>query len=161
MAIRWLPTSEPEASLHLQRPLVPRLAHALQATEQSALTTWDCHLVSGGTGGIGLLTVRWLAQRGSGALSLASRGGAVACEMAVEWERVRTASATTLVRRCDSAEEVHVQQLLALVAGPLRLAGVWHAAGVLADGLLTSQTAGALARVCAPKAHGAWALQRA
>ena len=39
--------------------------------------------------------------------------------------------------------------------------GVWHAAGVLADGLLTSQVAGSLARVCAPKTHGACTLQRA
>ena len=41
-----------------------------------------------------------------------------------------------------------------------RLEGVWHAAGVLADGLLARQTAATLARVYGPKAHGAWALQR-
>ena len=42
-----------------------------------------------------------------------------------------------------------------------RLAGVWHAAGVLADGLLARQTAATVRRVYAPKAHGAWGLQRA
>ena len=39
--------------------------------------------------------------------------------------------------------------------------GVWHAAGVLADGLLPKQSAATLARVCAPKAHGGHALQQA
>ena len=45
--------------------------------------------------------------------------------------------------------------------GGARLAGVWHAAGVLADGLLRSQTAEAFRRVYAPKAVGGWGLQRA
>ena len=38
--------------------------------------------------------------------------------------------------------------------------GVWHAAGVLADGLLARQTAATLARVYGPKAHAAWSVQR-
>ena len=38
---------------------------------------------------------------------------------------------------------------------------MWHAAGVLADGLLRGQTAASLRRVYAPKANGAWALQHA
>ena len=41
------------------------------------------------------------------------------------------------------------------------IAGVWHAAGVLADTVLPKQAAPALARVCAPKAHGAWSLHGA
>ena len=38
---------------------------------------------------------------------------------------------------------------------------MWHAAGVLSDGLLRSQTAATVRRVFAPKAVGAWALQQA
>ena len=34
--------------------------------------------------------------------------------------------------------------------------GVWHAAGVLADGLLPKQAAATMARVYGPKAHAAW-----
>ena len=40
------------------------------------------------------------------------------------------------------------------------LAGVWHAAGVLADGLLARQTAATLRHVYGPKAHAAWSVQR-
>jgi 3-oxoacyl-(acyl-carrier-protein) synthase/thioesterase domain-containing protein/acyl carrier protein/ubiquinone/menaquinone biosynthesis C-methylase UbiE len=45
--------------------------------------------------------------------------------------------------------------------GSARLAGIWHAAGVLNDGLLRGQTAGTIKRVYAPKMHGAWGLQQA
>ena len=48
-----------------------------------------------------------------------------------------------------------------LARSPSPLAGVWHAAGVLADGVLPSQTGAMAARVYAPKAHGAWTLQAA
>ena len=41
------------------------------------------------------------------------------------------------------------------------MAGVWHAAGVLSDGLLRAQTAATVKRVFAPKAHGGWGLHRA
>ena len=37
-----------------------------------------------------------------------------------------------------------------------RLAGLWHAAGLTADGLLGVQTAATLQQVYGPKAHGAW-----
>ena len=41
------------------------------------------------------------------------------------------------------------------------MAGVWHAAGILADGLLRGQTASSIKRVYAPKACGAFSLQQA
>ena len=64
-----------------------------------------------------------------------------------------------VVQRCDTAEAVHVRLFVALGLR-LRATGVWHAAGVLADGLLPKQTAAALSCVYAPKAHGTWTLQR-
>ena len=44
-------------------------------------------------------------------------------------------------------------------SGP-RLRGLWHAAGVLADGLLAGQSSRTLHRVYGPKVHGAMLLQR-
>ena len=41
------------------------------------------------------------------------------------------------------------------------MTGIWHAAGVLSDGLLPAQTALKLALVYAPKAHGACLLRSA
>ena len=84
--------------------------------------------------------------------------GSLARDAASQFEQLQASTATTLVKRCDAAETMHAGRLVALTQ---ELLGVWHAAGVLADGVLPQQTAVALSRVYAPKAHGAWALQRA
>ena len=55
------------------------------------------HVVTGGTGGLGLLTGRWLAQHGKRRLVLASRTGVLARDTAAEWEAVQASSTTTRV----------------------------------------------------------------
>ena len=118
-------------------------------------------LLTGGTGGLGLLTARWLAaSRGAPALVLASRSGALAESAAAEWALLGASGAAVRIARCDAADAAAVRRLLASAEGAARLRGVWHAAGVLSDALLARQTAATLARVYGPKAHGAWALQR-
>ena len=119
------------------------------------------HLLTGGSGGLGLLTGRWLAESGATSVVLASRGGKVSGD---EAERLQAAvSCNTRTVRCDAAEPVDVRHMLCGVmsecASPL--SGVWHAAGVLSDGLLRTQTASTIKRVYAPKVRGAWALQQA
>ena len=47
------------------------------------------HILTGGTGGLGLLTGRWLAQRGVECLALASRSGVLARGAAAEWQAVQ------------------------------------------------------------------------
>ena len=94
------------------------------------------------------------------ALVLASRSGAVARDANAEWEALCASGAAVRVERCDAGEAAHARRLVAATRAP-SLDGVWHAAGVLADGVLPAQTAASLARVAAPKAHGAWALQLA
>ena len=48
------------------------------------------HIVTGGTSGLGLLTGRWLAQRGACRLVLASRSGVlIRAAMAEEWEALQ------------------------------------------------------------------------
>ena len=116
------------------------------------------HVVTGGTGGLGLLTGRWLAQRGARSLVLASRSGALAKDTGVEWQAMEASGVTPSLERCDTGEAVHV---LRLVGRASSLSGVWHAAGVLADAVLPNQDAAGFARVFAPKAYGAWSLHTA
>ena len=110
------------------------------------------HAVTGGTGGLGLLTGRWLAQRGARSLVLASRSGALAKDTGVQWEAVLASGVAASLERCDTGEAAHVVRLVALATS---LTGVWHAAGVLADAVMQNQDATGLARVFAPKAYGA------
>ena len=151
--------AEVEAVMRHDARLVPRLARAHQAAHTTMAPAASAHVVTGGTGGLGLLTARWLAQRGDArTLALASRSGVLARGSVVEWKGLHATSVATLVQRCDMAEGAHVGRLMAHVTGAASGMGVWHAAGVLADGVLPGQTAERLARVYAPKAHGAWAL---
>ena len=113
------------------------------------------HVVTGGTGGLGLLTGRWLAQRGASHLVLASRSGALASDAAAELDAVQASGTASSIERCDIGESTHVRRLLAFAPS---FAGVWHAAGVLADAVLPKQDALSLSRVYASKVHGAWCL---
>ena len=128
------------------------------ASSNPAALVSGTQLLTGGTGGLGLLTARWLAQRGAPTVVLASRGGVLARGAAAEWAQLRAGGATIHLARCDVTEPSHLRRLL--VQAGRELHGVWHAAGVLADGLLPQQTAATLQRVFGPKAMAAWGLQR-
>ena len=168
------PTSTTSSSFHTRPPARNRI----RTTYDSAACNYYCNInraaaaqaaggggqvLTGGTGGLGLLTARWLAEsRGASALVLASRSGALARGGAAEWALLGASGADVRIARCDAADPAAVRRLLALpasAAGP-RLCGVWHVAGVLSDALLAKQTAATLTRVYGPKAHSAWALQR-
>ena len=84
----------------------------------------------------------------------AARGGGS------EWALLAARGAEVVLAGCDTAEPAAVRRLLSS-AGMAGLRGVWHAAGVLADAVLASQTAATLQRVYAPKAVGGWGLLRA
>ena len=158
---RGLAVEEPELVLRAEAQLLPRLAQASRVSESRTSFTRAAvlHLITGGTGGLGLLTARWLAQQGVPALLLGSRSGAIARDALIEQEHLHACGASSSVERCDTTEDAHIGRLVALAKTPL--AGMWHAAGVIADGVLPRQSTASLSRVCAPKAHGAQALHLA
>ena len=116
-------------------------------------------IVTGGTGALGLLTARWLADQGAAHLILTSRSDGRSASFRPEWNSLTATSVVAMPQRCDSAEPSDLRRLMKTNLAPLF--GVWHAAGVLADRLLPSQTAYSMRHVYAPKAHGAWALHAA
>ena len=154
--------SEPEAVLVPGGLLAPRLVHAPRqlssGSADGAIFEGGSHIVSGGTSGLGLLTGRWIAERGAQAVVFASRGGRLSDGAESEWAHVLASGATAVVARCDTSELSHVKRMVASLVAAHPYAGVWHAAGVLADGVLPRQSCVTCARVYAPKAHGAWSL---
>jgi hypothetical protein len=95
----------------------------------------SAELVSGGGGGLGLATARWLAWQSHGRhLLLVSRGGTLAVAAA---RAMREAGAKARAGRCDVG---NATEWAALAAGAWLelppLGGLWHAAGVLVDSLL-------------------------
>lgn len=117
-------------------------------------------LITGGLGGLGLVTAEWMVARGARHLALVGRSAPSDAAAAV-LDRMRAAGAEIVTMRADVASEPGLAGALAAIDGtmpPLR--GVVHAAGVLDDAVLTTLDAGKLRTVMAPKVRGAWLLHR-
>ena len=117
------------------------------------------YLISGGLGGFGLATARWLVEQGARHLVLLGRSGAASTEAQRAVEELCQAGAKVLVAQADVSRPQDLSDVLNQVAAtmpPLR--GVVHAAMVLDDAALLNLSPSQVERVLAPKAHGAWNL---
>ncbi len=116
------------------------------------------YLISGGLGGLGLLTARWLVERGARHLVLAGRSEPNANALH-ELKKLEEAGAAVTVRQADVSRLGDVEELFAAIARtPQALGGVIHAAGDLDDGMLLHQDWDRFATVFAAKVLGAWNL---
>ena len=118
------------------------------------------YLVTGGLGGLGLLTARRLAERGARHITVCGRRPP-APDAARLLEALRTGTGATVdIVLGDIADPATARAALhASGSAPLR--GVIHAAGVVEDATLMNAGPGLLERVWRGKAEGAWALHRA
>ena len=117
-------------------------------------------LVTGGTGAVGGHVARWLAAAGAGHVALASRSGPGAAGAAALAAELAELGTRVSVTGCDLADRVAVAGLLDRIrsardTGEPPLTGVFHAAGVLDDGVLDRLDAERLAGVLGVKAAGA------
>ncbi len=148
--------------------LVARLARAEEGPARGrrrplrpVVRPGGAYIVSGGYGGLGLVVARWLADRGAGRIVLGGRSGPSPASRAVV-DGLRAGGTDARVLRSDVATGDGAARLVAAAReGGAALRGVVHAAGVLDDALITEVTPEALARVWAPKARGASALDDA
>ena len=150
---------EAELALRNDSMYTPRLMTARpSASDQKWTTCKMTQLLTGGTGGLGLLTAGWLAEISyQPHLVLVSRSGVLPVSDSV---RLSSGVARVAVERCDAAEPSETRRLMAWMRRSLPpLRGVWHTAGVLADGLLAVQDTRNLHRVFGAKACGAVNLQ--
>jgi myxalamid-type polyketide synthase MxaB len=116
------------------------------------------YLITGGLGGLGLLTAHWLAEQGARYLVLMgrSRPSKAAQEMI---QTLEERGVQVVVAQADVSAAEGVAGVLAKINATMpTLRGVIHAAGVLDDGVLLHQDWSRFARVMAPKVEGAWRL---
>jgi acyl carrier protein len=114
----------------------------------------DAYLITGGTGGIGRSLIEWLLTEHKVApaqLVVLSRSRTSAAAAALAALGVRIIEA-------DVGDPGGLAANMELAALSCRVAGVFHLAGVLDDGLVSNLTADRLAAVVAPKAAGLLAL---
>lgn len=159
---------------------VHRPAPALAVAQQrpAMLRERGTYLITGGFGGIGSVLGEWLARTCRARLVLQSRTQLPAPGAWDEWlaqhgpdhrvsrairqvRRLESLGAEVLPLAADVANVVDMRrgmEVLAARFGPLH--GVFHAAGVVEDGLIASKDPDEMERVLAPKVQGALVLDQ-
>jgi acyl transferase domain-containing protein/acyl carrier protein len=119
------------------------------------------YLITGGLGAIGLHTASYLAQLGAGDIVLTSRRTPDADTQQVIDEITERHRCRIHTFAADVGDESQVEELLERIRAELPpLAGIAHLAGVLDDALLSQQTVERFSTTLAPKAFGAYHLDR-
>ncbi|ULE34537.1 type I polyketide synthase [Mycobacterium sp. IDR2000157661] len=119
------------------------------------------YLITGGLGAIGLHMASYLAQLGAGDIVLTSRRTPDADAQRAIDEITERHKCRVHTFAADVGDESQVAVLLERIRAELApLAGVVHLAGVLDDALLSQQSVERFRTTLAPKAFGAWHLDR-
>ncbi|MFJ2419025.1 type I polyketide synthase [Streptomyces brevispora] len=118
-------------------------------------------LVTGGTGGVGSHTARWLAGQGAERLLLVSRRGADAPGTDALRAELTALGAEVTFAACDVADPAALAALVADIPARYPLSAVIHAAGVLDDGVLDALDPARLAVVLRAKLTAARNLHEA
>ncbi|MBI0298727.1 SDR family NAD(P)-dependent oxidoreductase [Streptomyces sp. PRKS01-29] len=158
-----LPSGEPQLALRAGQAHTPRLARAQGATgAPRALDPEGTVLITGATGTLGGLLARHLVTgHGVRHLLLTSRRGPAAEGAGRLREELTALGATVTVAACDTADRDAVAALVAQVPADHPLTGVFHTAGVLDDGVISSLTPERLDTVLRPKVDAALHLHEA
>ncbi len=143
--------------LSLQDPVVPTVARDDSSIRFRADASY---LIAGGLGGFGLATARWLVDCGARNLVLVGRSGATTAEAQQALREMERAGAHVEVVQADVVCRDQLGHALERAGDLAPLRGVFHAAMVLEDAMLSDQDAGKFERVMAPKVAGAWNLHR-
>ncbi|REE97589.1 type I polyketide synthase [Thermomonospora umbrina] len=119
------------------------------------------YVITGGYGGIGLVTAQLLAERGAGRIVLSGRSGpGPDAEKVIA--RLREGGVDVGVVLGDIAAEGVAERLIAAATeGGARLCGVVHGAAGMDDRLIADLGPDDLHRVWTPKVAGAWRLHEA
>lgn len=116
------------------------------------------YLITGGLGGLGVETARWLAERGARHLVLCGRRAPDDAAGAA-LEILRQDGVNVRVVAVDAGDREAMRAVLDdIQRGPAPLRGVVHAAGALHDGVLLNQRWPKAGAVLRGKAHAAWVL---
>lgn len=152
--------------------LVPEVLVA--APDEFVADPASAYCITGGLGGLGVEAALWLAKRGAKRLLLLGRSALPDRET---WDRVpdetpqharvqairsiEAAGAEVTYAAVDTGDSLAITEALAAYErAHAPIVGVFHAAGVARDNVVTKLDAGMLRDVFLPKAGGAWTLHQ-
>ena len=152
---------EPQQALRNGERFVARLVRRpdLAGRSQPTICPDGSYLITGGLGGLGLLTAKWLVERGARHLVLVGRRPAGVAAIEPLTELMRTAKVHCIQADVTRAEEV--ARVLAEVAAQLPpVRGIIHAAGLFDASLMENLSWARFAEILRPKLAGAWNLHQ-
>uniref|UniRef100_UPI0022B8F323 type I polyketide synthase n=1 Tax=Streptomyces sp. RPT161 TaxID=3015993 RepID=UPI0022B8F323 len=156
-----LAVDEPQLALRGGIPRAPRLARVAVEAD-AAPRPYDPEgtvLITGASGMLGGLFARHLvAEHGVRHLLLVSRAGADSANADELTTELGALGAEVTWSACDVADRDALAGVLDAIPAAHPLTAVVHTAGVLADGILASQSPEGVDRVFRPKVDGAWNL---
>ncbi|WP_395022709.1 SDR family NAD(P)-dependent oxidoreductase [Dongia sp.] len=126
-----------------------------------ALDSRATYLVTGGLGGFGLATARWLAAKGARHLILLGRKGAADESARSALADFAAAGVAATAMACDVTDAAAMTAIIGDIPADRPLKGVFHAAAVFEDAAVGNLTWSKFERVLAPKVQGSDALHRA
>ena len=149
-------TEDNQYALRDGQLLVPRMQQTrLAKTATFAANDNGCYLITGGLGKLGRQAAKWLATRGAQQVVLVSRRQPDE-EASAFIQTIEDTGCEVIVHAADMSSRDDVETLFARFGSDLKtLAGVIHAAGVVDDGLIESQTAERFEKVLGPKVAAA------
>ncbi|MFK4067218.1 type I polyketide synthase [Streptomyces sp. NPDC029674] len=156
-AVLAQPDGEDQLAVRASGVFGRRLTHAEPRREGDGAgwTPDGTVLVTGATGGLGARIARRLARTGGAHLLLTSRGGPDAPGADALADELRAAGAEFTIAACDVADRDDLARLLDGIPATRPLRAVFHAAGVLDDGVLDTLTPERAAGVLRPKTDAA------
>ena len=133
---------------------IPRLCRIPRQTADASRPSdlESTHVITGGTGGIGWLSARWLADGGARCLVLVSRSGRLNAAQHEQRQQLPTVACHLASGNLCEMSDWH-RLLAATRCSSLALGGVWHAAGTL-HSHIQRHSAHELQSIFTPKASG-------
>ncbi|MFB6819301.1 SDR family NAD(P)-dependent oxidoreductase [Streptomyces sp. NPDC056347] len=119
------------------------------------------YVITGGLGGLGLVTARMLVDLGARHLALVSRSGRATEEAADVLAALEERAEVALLRADVSSADGVAELVTGLHRLPHPVGGLVHAAGAIGTGLIPELTWEAIDEQLAPKVYGGWLLHRA
>jgi acyl transferase domain-containing protein/pimeloyl-ACP methyl ester carboxylesterase len=157
---------EDEVALRQQQSWVPRLqtievaSDAVPKSGALSIQAESTYLITGGTGALGQELAEWLVGLGARHLVLTSRRGSN-LDLEKTLAPLRQAGATVWVEAVDGGDHAALSTLLDRIQQQLPpLRGMFHAAGVLADGFVANQSTEQFCQVMPGKLQAAWHLHQ-
>ncbi len=139
---------------------VPRLVRKeVRKTHAKNPVSGDCtYLITGGLKGLGLSVANWLAEQGAKHLVLLGRSKPIPTT-AQKIAELEATGVKVVVAQADVTQTEQMTEVISQIDNELPpLKGIFHAAGILDDGVLQNLEWSKFARVLAPKIEGAWNL---